>query len=258
LEDQLEIGRKILDGLKSPGMDVVFVDETGTSGKPLSILASGFQLYCGVTFPSARYGEVRESLRSKLMSFGPTLKEFHATEIVNPKDASPWKAISIANRLEALQFLSMVLLEHASQIAYCYVSREQYPQLLAAAREVTEVNLSQKRGLRHVFFEILLAQLRARAIPTPIAIVSDIEKPLADAIRIRTVVDLPCLYQGGVIEVASEVEPGLQIVDFAAYVLNRTFHATLRTRKLQQTPFDERILATYEAVRPRLQDLLVT
>ena len=259
MADQLEAtGREIIDGLTSPGMVVVFVDETGTSGKPLPILAADFQLFCGVTFPAEGYGEVREMLRSKLASFGPNLKEFHATEIVNPKNSSPWKTMSVADRLEALRFLSMILLEHISQIVYCYVSGEQYEQLISVARETTEINLSQKRGLRHVFFESLLAKLRTQANPTPIAIVSDIEEPLTDGIKIRKVLDLPCLYQGGVIEVASEVEPGLQIADFTAYVLNRTFHANHRTQESRQTPFDELILTTYGAVRLRLQDLLLT
>jgi hypothetical protein len=249
-------GSEILDELATPGKYLVFVDETGTSGKPLPELASDFQLMCGLGLPSLHYGEIKASLIAKLHELGPTLHEFHATEIVNPKADSPWQSLSIGARQEALRFLARTLLESPSDVFYCYVSGEQFPDLLSRAQELADVAFNQKQGLRHVFFESLLDHCRQRGAADLVAIVTDSEKPLDNVIKIQPVTNFPSLYQGGIIHASSHYEPGLQLVDFAAYVLNRAFHSMRRLAQGRQGPFDENILSTYRDLEGRLRDLL--
>jgi hypothetical protein len=249
-------GREIIDKLATPGKYLVFVDETGTSGKPLPDLASDFQLMCGVGVSSSHYSELKASLADRLNKLGPNFHEFHATEIVNPKKGSPWKTLSLNVRQDTLRFLSKSLLEVPSDLFYCYVSGEQYADLLARAKQFADVDFDQKQGLRHVFFESLLSLCRTREPREPVAIVADSEKRLDGVIKIQTVTDFPDIYQGGIIHASSHDEPGLQLADFAAYLLNRLFHSTNRIKEERHGPFDEIVLSAYSDLRARLRDLL--
>lgn len=59
-------GRQILDELSLPGRTVVFVDDSGTPGKPLRGLARDFHYICGIAMPSTAYAHAKRELLAEL------------------------------------------------------------------------------------------------------------------------------------------------------------------------------------------------
>jgi hypothetical protein len=252
----VETGNEILTGLSRGGRDLVFVDDTGTSGKPIPVLASDFRLLCAVILPSDRYDAVKRILSLGLRKLDPGLREFHATEIVNPGSRSPWKAVSIAKRLEALGLLGDQLLTHAELVAFVYVSGEQFnAELLPRILERGGPQIDYKAALADVFFKVLLQFMRRKG--EEMAIVVDSPHPLPNEIKIQGVRDPMGVYQGGIIYSESWREEGLQLADIAAYTLNRAFHIKQRRADGKGNRFDEAIDRLFERLRPKALDLLI-
>ncbi len=250
-------GYETLMDLESPGRYLFFVDETGTSGEPLPNLASDFQLFCGVGFPSLHYAALKASLLTKLRSIDSAIEEFHATEIVNPKRTSHWHSVSVAERQDALRHLSDCLLGLPSILVFSYVSGKQYEEIREKTKRLAGVSLSQKSALQKVFLSSLFDHVREHLPTDPVAIVADTQKRLGSEIEIHSYDGAPQnLYEDGVIVARSEVEPGLQIADFAAYLMNRCFHSYHRVMEGRMGPFDQIILDAYRDMQPRTIDLL--
>ncbi len=93
----------ILEGLTQPGQMLAFCDDTDISGAPVEWLAPDLRILCAVVMPSEHYAVAAAEMKERLESLGQT--EFHATEIVNPKTSSTWKAVPVEKRLEAFGFL---------------------------------------------------------------------------------------------------------------------------------------------------------
>jgi hypothetical protein len=248
---------EILAGLYKPGRDVAFVDETGTSKKPLSVLAGDFCLICAVVIPSEKYQHAKVAIQKALRDIGGGVRELHATEIVNPGSSSAWKGVPLEKRLAALHLGSELLVHITQLVAYIYVSGEQYyaqlvPQIEAAGVQVTE----HKAALKKVFFACLLERLRRPG--REVAVVLDSETPIPDAIKIQGIRKPEGFYEGGVIYAESWVEEGLQLADLAAYTLNRIFHVKQRRLDGKSGLFDGPIETLHERLRPKLVDLLVS
>lgn len=191
----IRYGEDILGGLCDPGRRLVFVDDSGTPGKPLPNLARDFVVMCGICMTSERYQVAKAQLSAALADLGSDFTEFHATEIVNPRSNSPWKRIPSEERIRSLSLLVNVLAESVESILFCYVSGEQYyadlqPRILA----VEGPKMSHKAALQQGFFQGIIDYLRPAeqmcSGQREVAIVLDSTKPLGrDKIELRSLRD---------------------------------------------------------------------
>lgn len=249
---------QVLAELTRPGRDVAFIDETGTHGKPLAVLAGDFCLMCAVVVPSESYQFIKTTILNALHNFQSAsgVREFHANEIVNPSSQSAWKKVSLADRLGAFDLMSNLLIEVAKSILYVYVSGEQYfdelaPQIQAAG----EKEPSHKKALEKVFFKALLGHLEDRGETIP-AIVVDSTTALPNGIH--AIRNTDNVYAEGILHADSRMEEGLQLADLAAYTLNRVFHVKQRQLDGKLGRFDAPIQTLYWRMQPKMTDLLVS
>jgi Protein of unknown function (DUF3800) len=234
-------GRAILDKLATPGRVLVFIDDSGTPEKPLPDLAEDFELICGIVIMSESYADVRKQLLAELRAIGNGVTEFHAAEIVNAPRSSPWQTVSLATRYDALRKLIAILKDTVSVVFHCFVSGEQYNAELKHKASVSGIQpLETEKALRHVFFNNLIPFLQTTGQKT--AIVVDSSKELSSAIRIQRAAEPPSFYEGGVIYVDSRHEPGVQLADIAAYIMNRVHHVRQRLLDGKRGPFDELVI----------------
>lgn len=251
-------GLEILNGLVRPGR-IVFIDETGTSGKPLETLARDFQLFCGLELTSEAYRVARAAIVERLASI-PGVQEFHASEVVNPSSDSFWYGRPVPERRALFQVLLDLVIEHSSRLFYCYVGSEQYELLQAEAQVEAHrpLRLSQKAALRKVFLDALVIRLgRNNRDRLCVTLVADADEPLHDKIKVQAFRDPEPMGGGQLIHASSRDVEGLQLADGAAFVMNRVFHC--RDRKVKEKrpgPFDDVVLDAFEKLKARLVDLL--
>ena len=245
-------GDEILTGLEIAGRTLLFVDESGTSGKPLQNLEKDFMVFCGVEIASGDYSTVCRRMKDKLCSINSEVKEFHATEIVNPKKKSPWFTSTYQERIESLMLLKELFCEFCIIAPYCYISKKQYQSLVHGT--VAEA-LSHKDGLKKVFFDAVLST--GDLEDKNYAVIFDSEKKLKDEILIKSLsLESGLVYENGVIIVSSEALPGLQLADFAVYVLNRMHHSVQRLKNGNDNHFDTVIIDAASDMRDKYLDLL--
>lgn len=253
----VESGNEILADLSRAGRKLVFVDETGTPGKKIPVLAGDFYLFCAVILPSDRYDGVKRTLILGLQELDAGLHEFHANEIVHPGTNSVWRAVPIVKRLDALRLLADQLINNAEIVAYVYISGEQYKsEILPRIIERGHPKIDYKKALKIVFFNTLIKFMRAKS--EKMAIIVDSPDPLPDEMKIQDVRDSTGVYQGGIIYSESWREEGLQLADIAAYTLNRIFHIKQRRIDGKSSQFDEVIHNLFNRLRPKMVDLLVS
>lgn len=252
----MQTGNEILAGLLLGERILVFVDESGTPGKPIPVLAGDFRLFCAVLVPSDRYDAAKRSLSRRLRELDAGLREFHAIEIVNPGSKSAWRALSADKRFHVLEFLAAQLVEHAALLAYVYVSGEQFnAELLPRILERGGAELDHEAVLKDVFFKVLLQFMRRMG--DEMAIIADSPTALPDKIKIQDVRDPTGLYQRGIIYAESWREEGLQLADLAAYTLNRVFHIKQRRADGRASRFDDVIDGLIEELRTKTVNLLM-
>jgi hypothetical protein len=253
----MRTGEQILSELSNPGRKLVFVDETGTYGTTLRDIGSNFEVMCGIIVPSERYLNVKTTLQKSLARIGFGVKEFHATEIVNPTSKSAWKSISSEKRLIAFTEIVDALVEFAEQVFHLPLKEKQYcNQLQPKILERGGDSLNREATLRKAFFGGLIRQLRRSNMEA--AIIIDSKKALRDAIKIRELRDPTGFYLGSVIEVDSSEEEGLQLADLAAYLINRIYRVRERLTAGKFNDFDEIVENGYSQIRPILKSVLAT
>jgi hypothetical protein len=251
MKSNLKSGQQMLLELREPGKILIFVDETETSGKTISTLVPDFLLICGVEINSGGYAEVCKRMNSRLRELGGNIREFHATEIVNPGTASPWRQIPTDTRTACLSFLARILFNDCGKIYFCYIGKDQFESLMQA-NNIT--SLTQKSGLKKVFFNALLSEDFYK--DQEIAIILDSDKALKDEIKIQQLNTKIKVHDNNIKIVSSEVESGLQLADFAAYLLNRSFHLEQRVIDGKIGPFDEVISEVLEKLSSKYRNLL--
>jgi len=254
----MENGNQILSELRISGKILLFVDESGTSKKPLPNLESDFQIMCGVTIKSCNYAEICKKIERKLNEIDVDLVEFHTTEIFNPTKKSKWKNISTDNREKALLFLMELIVDYCEAIYICYVSSNQYNEIVNQVKEKynDKISLSQKDGLKKVFFNSMLKFLSG--LNKIIALIMDSEKKLGNEIKLQ---DVQCdcnIYKNSLLHVKSHQELGLQLADFAAYIYNRSYHTQNRIARGNYNNFDEVVIEISECISSKYINLLST
>ena len=210
-----------------------------------------FVLICGVEINSGGYAEVCKRMNSRLQELGGNIREFHATEIVNPGTASPWRQISTDNRTACLSFLADILFNDCGKIYFCYIGKDQFKGLMQA-NNIT--GFTQKSGLKKVFFNCLLSEVLYK--DEEIAIILDSDKALKDAIKTQQLNTTIKVHDNNIKYVSSDVEPGLQLADLAAYLYNRSFHLRQRAIDGKIGPFDQVIYEAFQKLSSKYRDLL--
>jgi len=245
-------GYEILSKLKEDGRNLLFIDESGTSGKPLPNLEKDYMVFCGVEFKSANYTNICNQMLDKLSSISSNVKEFHVSEIVNPKKSTPWHKTSFEERIDSLLLLRKLMNEYCIVAPYCYISKEQYSSLVSG---ILAQKLSHKEGLKKVFFNLVLSAERLK--DKNYAVVFDSEKKLDNGIKIQRVsLNNGSLYEDGVVLASSIAVPGLQLADYAVYILNRIHHSTYRIKTCCFNKFDEVLIESAEILKDKYLDLL--
>ena len=234
MKSKLKSGQQMLLELRDPGKILIFVDETETSGKTISTLVPNFLLICGVEINSGGYAEVCKRMNSRLQELGGNIREFHATEIVNPGTASPWRQISTDKRTACLNFLADILFNDCGKMYFCCIGKDQFECLMQANNII---GFNQKSGLKEFFFTALLSEDFYKG--EEIAFIFDSEKALKNEIKTQQLNTKIKVHDNNIKYVSSDVESGLQLADFAAYLLNRSFHLEQRVIDGKLGPFDE-------------------
>lgn len=245
-------GYEILSKLEEDGRNLLFIDESGTSGKPLPNLQKDYMVYCGVEFSSVNYPNICNQMIDKLSSISSNVQEFHAAEIVNPKENTSWHNASFEERIDSLLLLSKLINEYCIIAPYYYISKDQYLSLVSGT---VAKKLSQKEGLKKAFFNSVLSAERLKG--KNYAVVFDSEKKLDDEIRVQSVsLKNGSLYEDGVILASSIAVPGLQLADYAVYILNRIHHSADRIKTYRINKFDEVLIESAEMLKDKYLDLL--
>jgi len=243
----------VIKELMVPGRNLLFIDDSGTSKKPLKELVKDFVVLCGVVVESERYKEIVETIREHLSKATENLDELHTTEILNPGKRSPWRKVGDEYRIASLELLRSLVSKHALRLPYMYIGVKQYCELLmkGVARRK-----SHKTGLKEAYY---YAAVNSEWCTdgNPFAIIYDSEKDLEGRLKIYNIGNRKMLC-GGFIEASSEQIPGIQLADFAAYSLNRVFH--IRDRVMEKgkciSKFDQVILNAYEENESKYDDML--
>ena len=245
-------GCEILSKIEDDGRTLLFIDESGTTGKPLLNLEKDFMVYCGVEFDSVNYSNICRLMNDKLSSISSDVQEFHATEIVNPKRNSSWRNASIKERIDSLLLLRELIHKYCIIAPYCYILKNQYLSLVSGT--VAE-KLSHKEGLKKVFFNSVLSIERLK--DKNYAVILDSEKKLENEIKIQSVsLESGLVNEEGVILASSIALPGLQLADYAVYILNRIHHSAHRVKTGKHNDFDEVIIESADMLRSKYIDLL--
>jgi hypothetical protein len=231
-------GHEILSEKVQNGRILLFVDESGTSGKPLSNLEENFMVICGVEIASRNYENIRMLMKEKLSSISSDVHEFHTTEIFNPKKQSPWREATFEERKDSLLFLKGLFCDFCIRAPFLYITGDQYHALI---RGTDAEGLSQKEGIKRVFFNRIFQN--KKIVNENYAVIYDSEKNLQDEIKIQCVsLNAGSMYEDGIIIVDSKNSLGLQIADFAVYILNRMHHSVQRMKDSNDNGLDRVIL----------------
>ncbi|MFP4453844.1 MAG: DUF3800 domain-containing protein [Desulfobacterales bacterium] len=207
----------IIAGLSRPGLNVVFCDESETSGSPGKGLAPDLKILCGLAMRSAKYAEAKAKLESELNRINNGVARFHATEMVNPGSNSDWKNITYEKRVAAFQFLSDLVIELSQKLFYCFISKEQYDEIREKAPQ--KINMKRDAAL-NLYFKTSLIR-RSVQTENNVAIVMDRDRCVGESLRIESGVETKDFYEGGIISAPSHLIPGLQLADHAAYTITR-------------------------------------
>jgi len=64
------------------------------------------------------------------------------------------------------------------------------------------------------------------------------------------------IYQNGIFYLPSNIIPGLQLADLAAYLINRVSYIKERAEKGKESPFDNELLEIYDHTKNKFKNLL--
>ncbi|MBI1311305.1 hypothetical protein GC176_08355 [bacterium] len=234
----------------------VFLDDSGTPEKPLESLPRDTQFVCAVAMQSAEYARAHVSLADHLACL--KIDGFHATEIVNPKTVSPWKALSIEQRSEALRFLYSVLKNKRCKFLWCPINGEQFEgtmgdgvNIRAGIRERHEKEMGAKEALWKASLNAVIWHFADWA-DGRLAIVCEDRKGTHE-VRLQQEGNGQLVLDGIIHAQKTARIHGLELADAAAYLLNRRHHTAVREK---QNCFDAIITEAWNALQPRFSNVL--
>lgn len=208
---------QVISGIEQPGLSLAFCDETENHGRPEKGLASDLMIYVAVIIPSEDYQKCKNNIISFLFSLSPYLKEFHATEVVNPKKDAEWRNIELKKRIEAFEFMSKTVIQYSQKIYYCFLSKEQYQDIRSKSER--KIDMNYKQAIKLFFLKQLIDRMKSSEEKNQ-AIIMDSDKQEKGHI-IRSGDGTNHLYEKGIIFSHSHIFPGLQLADHAAFIISR-------------------------------------
>jgi hypothetical protein len=210
----------VIADIRKPGATLMFVDDTDFHGDQGQGLATDLRVLAAIKLDSTHYAAIERAMRERLTQLGQ--REFHVSDIVNPKRGTPWSNVSIPDRIEALNFLSSLIDNAGASMRSAWVSRGQYNELRKALKQQggNDLGLDRNAALKRFVLRSLLEELHADGGPALLSIDqdrhrSDIELDLSEP--------APWLIGGGVLTAPSHALLGLQLADALAYGIGRRF-----------------------------------
>lgn len=244
-----------LDNLSLPGQCLIFVDESGTHGKPLPNLAGDFECLCGLEMTSDDYALSQRKASTLLQGLlPPGIEEFHTNELVNPPRGHPWRSVSVMERSTIVRHLFACVEEFGTKIYHCFYSGEQMratPEFLSNERIIRG---GPKKAVETVFRNCLVPHLLDQGKETIMvwdSIESAITKMKVESLK-RPHASTVC----EIIHADSRLVLGLQFADLIAYSFNRTHRIKHRALEASANALDEAILDGMLSLRGRFVDVL--
>lgn len=208
---------QIISGIEQPGLSLAFCDESENHDRPEEGSASNLMIYVAVIISSANYYECKNKIISFLSSMDSNLKEFHATEIVNPKKGTKWHSIELKKRIEAFEFMSETVIQYSQKIYYCFLSKEQYQDIRFKSEK--KIDMNYKQAIKLFFIKQLIDRMKSSERENQAIIIDSDKQEEGHIIRSGDVTDH--LYEKGIIFSHSHIFPGLQLADHAAFIISR-------------------------------------
>jgi len=205
---------QILGQIAEPGRMLAFCDETDLTKEATSTMVAEIHAWVALLIPSARYAAVSAAVLDYQQAHG--LPELHGNEIVTPGKASAWRPVTIEKRLDAYRFACDLIASEAADVRYVHMSEAQYADLVAAHPE-EELPAKHKTAVKAVFKSCIAEQLADHA---PAILVFDKDKNNAGP-SLEPIPGAAHLVGGGVLRERSDLLPGLQLADIAAYAVGR-------------------------------------
>jgi hypothetical protein len=241
----------LLASLGQSGRTLVFCDDTDIAGQPVPWLKPDLRILVAVEIDSESYASAASEMVSYLANLG--MPEFHAADMANPNKKSPWKAVALEARTEALHQLAGILNASGAHFYHARVPMAQFSTLKARAQLKGKVGVGFKHGLKRVFLRCLFEYLASANRPA--LVVMDQDKPLAGPV-IEAWPEASFLVGGGPIAASSKDVPGLQLADMAVWSINRILCRRPAFDDGSATAVDRAALEVVGKMEGRLGDLI--
>lgn len=187
--------------LSEPERVLVFCDDTDIAQQPVQSLQPDLRILVAVQLSSNDYGPISEKITAWLKDNDAT--EFHATDIVSGR--GEWKAKSIAERQQPLEFLASAFGEFLVRVDALWLSKGSYAGYKHEAEKLGNVGVGFKGGLRRVFLRCLMQRLSTEVLP-PVLVV-DQDKMQTKAVVDKSLPEGKFLAGGGPIMAPSHLVP---------------------------------------------------
>jgi hypothetical protein len=241
--------KDIINNLGEAGRTLIFCDDSDIQGQPDPNFVSDLRVLCAIKIDSANYDKLDISKKLDRLS----VKEFHATEVVNPNSNSAWKKVEYEDRLAIFNHMKFLLTRYVMNAYYCYISKSQYNVLRKKAEEIGSVSAQYKTGLKRVFLRTLFERLRI--LSKPVVLVMDQEKKINKP-QIESWEEGEFLEGGGPIVADSSLVHGLQLADFAVYSISRYVRSREKIKNDTANQFDIIAAETLAELGQRVEFLL--
>lgn len=261
-----ELVQSLLQILGEDRHRCIFVDDGGAGHHDMgeSVLVQDHRTYTAVVIAPGNleglhrtYSRCFDVARQHAAAF----KEFHGTEMINPKKGSPWYGVDTAVRAKLWANTVEAMFPFVDRVVHGQIGREQYERELAKygpaiqklPSHVQESLRKHEWGLEHVFHVALTKMVLRDRIPT---IILQDNGRYTERFKQQFLDDVP-IWQGGVIYWPSESCPGIQLADLLSVAIAR--HFCTRARKLagkSENLFDKAAVAIGSMMSGKLVDML--
>ncbi len=242
----------ITAAIRRPGATLVFVDDTDFHGDQGQGLVPDLRVLAAIKLDSEHYLAIEQAMGERLSQLGQ--REFHVSDIVNPKRGTPWSEVAISDRVEALNLLSGLIANSGATMLSAWVSRPQYDALRQAVIDQRggDLGLDRNAALKRFVLRSLLEELDAEGRPALLAIDQDRPRP---TIELDLSEQASWLIGGGVLTAPSHSLFGLQLADALVYGIGRRFRIRNKYDGGSASPLDYAAIGPLAALNGRSRNL---
>lgn len=148
-----------LSAMRTPGTTLVFVDDTDFHGGAVDRLLPDLRILAAVKLDSGYYADIEAVIFGRLRDLGQD--EFHAADVFNPKMATSWRNVTIADRIAMFELMSSLIDRSGASMRYIFISNEQYRQMRRDHSEQgnADLGVSRNAALKRVMLRSLRLEL---------------------------------------------------------------------------------------------------